>query len=71
MENMSLTDRERALIMLTRSVRNGTIDRIGVVDGEPAVVISITQRVDLQRPDELAAVLGNGFTVVNCQKNSG
>jgi hypothetical protein len=71
MENMSLTDRERALIMLKRSVRNGTIDRIGVVDGEPAVVISITQRVDLQRPDELAAVLGNGFTVVNCQKNSG
>lgn len=51
---MVLTRREAALIGIIRRLRYGTLEKIGVSEGEPTVVMATTQRVDLTREDEVA-----------------
>jgi hypothetical protein len=60
MTNMEISDRERALILTMRRMRNGTLEKVGVVNGEPGVIIATTQRIDLQREDELTSALSGG-----------
>jgi len=56
---MELTRREAALISIIRRLGFGTLDKIGVANGEPTVVMATTQRVDLTKADEVErAVLG-------------
>lgn len=57
MAKFDITDREKALILTMRRMRNGTLEKIGVVNGEPSVIMATTQRIDLQREDELASAL--------------
>jgi len=54
---MTLTPKEQALIQLIRRLGHGTLERIGVQNGEPQVVLNVTQRVDLTRENEMQAVL--------------
>lgn len=65
MTSMELTDRERALILTMRRLRNGVLEKIGVTNGEPSVIVATTQRIDLQRDDELEKVLLVGAAPVD------
>lgn len=56
-ETFILTPRESALIRVMRSMGHGTIERLAVSDGQPAVVTMITQRVDLTKANELSACM--------------
>lgn len=52
-----VSKKELALLTLTRSLGHGTIDRIGIRNGEPIVVTGVAQRIDLMRDEELDRVL--------------
>lgn len=54
---MTLTRKEQALICLIRRLGHGTLERIGVQNGEPQVVLNVTQRIDLTRDNEMQAAL--------------
>lgn len=60
MTNMELTDREIALIYTMRRMRNGVLEKVGVTNGEPGVIVATTQRIDFQRADELERALAGG-----------
>lgn len=55
---MELHPREAALIRLIRTVGNGTLDKVGIKHGLPAVVVALSQRVNFESDLEVDAVLG-------------
>lgn len=59
-----VTDRERALIELIRRMHTGTIERIGVQNGQPAVVVAVHQRIDLQKTSEVDGVLSGAIELL-------
>lgn len=60
MTNMELTDSEIALIYTMRRMRNGVLEKVGVTNGEPGVIMATMSRIDLQRPDELKRAISGG-----------
>lgn len=54
---IALSDKELAFITLCRRIGHGTIQTVGVVRGEPATCIGMTERIDLNKPDDLAKVM--------------
>lgn len=61
---VELTDRELALVMLIRGIEFGTLDTIGVQDGQPSVVVGTKQRIDLLKDDERRKILSGGFVPI-------
>lgn len=57
---IELTPREAAFITLCRKLGEGYIEGVGVNDGQPTVLKTVVQRIDLKKPEELANVLSAG-----------
>ncbi len=55
---VTITEKELALLSLTRRIGNGLITELVVKKGEPVLIKSFGQRLDLERADELDAALG-------------
>jgi len=55
---LRVTRREAAFLAFCRKMRYGTIEKVGVADGQPAVVQGAIQRIDLMKDDEVAYLLG-------------
>jgi len=62
---VAITRKEKALLYLIRSTRNGVIEKIVIRGGEPENITATTQRIDLLREDEIERVLGGGAVVVD------
>lgn len=62
---IEVTPREAAFISLCRKLGEGYIEGVGVNEGQPTVLKTVVQRIDLKKPDELANVLDStqGFFV--------
>lgn len=69
-EQMMLTQAEKALILTVRGLPNGSyIEGLGIVTrtledktiGQPGVVKGVTARCDLQNDESRAAILERGF----------
>lgn len=71
---LEISEKELALLTIIRTLGHGTIEKIGVHQGEPTAVVSTTQRIDLTRRNELDQVLNcqrEGAISIEIQKNSG
>lgn len=55
--SFQVTAREKALIVIMRRLRHGTIEKLGVADGQPSIVLSMSQRIDLSKEADLDAAV--------------
>lgn len=63
MITIELTERELALIFLMRRIRFGELEGVTIHQGEPSLVRSAAQRLDLQKPGDLATLLSRSSAV--------
>lgn len=54
---VQVTEKEWALLLLMRRLQFGHIEAVAFRNGEPVVVQNVVQRINLDREDELRALL--------------
>ena len=64
---MVLTRKEAAFISIMRKIRNGRLEGVIVMKGEPVVITDAKQRIDFDKPDELDEAIKSGIMTLDME----